>query len=213
MNELALFAGAGGGILAGKLLGWRTICAVEVDRHARHVLMDRQNDGILEPFPIWDDVTTFDGRPWRGLWFHMARIIGEVEPRRVFVENVAQLRRDGLGVVLHDIARLGYDARWGVVRASNAGAYHHRARLWLVADSNSVGCSSGHRETGGAAQTRKEERERLLHVHRRDRFEAPSQFEGSAHGLANQLDRNKAIGNGQVPAVAALAWRILTDGC
>lgn len=62
MNELALFAGAGGGILGGKLLGWRTVCAVEIDAYCRDRLMQRQNDGILEPFPVWDDVRTFDGR-------------------------------------------------------------------------------------------------------------------------------------------------------
>lgn len=63
---MALFAGAGGGILGGKLLGWRTVCAVEIDPYARRVLLARQADGCLEPFPIWDDVTTFDGHRWRG---------------------------------------------------------------------------------------------------------------------------------------------------
>jgi hypothetical protein len=47
MNELALF-------------GWRTVCAVEYNEHARDVLVARQNDGSLEPFPIWDDVRTLD---------------------------------------------------------------------------------------------------------------------------------------------------------
>lgn len=56
MNELALFTGVGGGILGGKLLGWRTVCAVEIDDYARRVLLARQDDGCLEPFPIWDDV-------------------------------------------------------------------------------------------------------------------------------------------------------------
>jgi DNA (cytosine-5)-methyltransferase 1 len=116
VNELALFAGAGGGILGGKLLGWRTVCAVEWEPYAAAVLCARQNDGILAPFPIWDDVRTFDGRPWRGrvdvvsggfpcqdisvagkgdgldgersgLWSEMARIIGEVQPRFAFVED------------------------------------------------------------------------------------------------------------------------------
>ena len=64
LNELALFAGAGGGILGGHLLGWRTVCAVEWDAYAASVLVARQNDKTLEPFPIWDDVQTFDGRPW-----------------------------------------------------------------------------------------------------------------------------------------------------
>lgn len=58
MNELALFAGAGGGILGGHLLGWRTVCAVESDPYAASVLVARQNDGCLAPFPIWDDVCT-----------------------------------------------------------------------------------------------------------------------------------------------------------
>ena len=56
MNELALFAGAGGGILGGKLLGWRTVCAVEWEPYPASVLCARQNDGLLPPFPIWDDV-------------------------------------------------------------------------------------------------------------------------------------------------------------
>lgn len=56
MNELHLFAGAGGGILAGQLLGHRTVCAVEWEPYAQAVLVARQNDGTIPPFPIWDDV-------------------------------------------------------------------------------------------------------------------------------------------------------------
>ena len=67
MNELALFAGAGGGILGGHLAGWRTVCAVERDAYAAQVLSQRQNDGCLAPFPIWSDVCSFDDRPWRGI--------------------------------------------------------------------------------------------------------------------------------------------------
>ena len=67
VNELALFAGAGGGILGGHLLGWRTVCAVEWEPYPASVLCARQNDGFLPPFPIWDDVQTFDGKPWRGI--------------------------------------------------------------------------------------------------------------------------------------------------
>ena len=67
MNELALFAGAGGGILGGKLLGWRTVCAVEWEAYPASVLCARQNDGLLPTFPIWDDVQTFDGKPWAGI--------------------------------------------------------------------------------------------------------------------------------------------------
>lgn len=162
MNELALFAGAGGGILGGHMLGWRTVCAVEIDRYAAGVLMARQNDGCLPPFPVWDDVRTFDGRPWRGivdvvsggfpcqdvsvagpgggldgarsgLWREFARIIREVEPRYVFVENSPALTVRGISRVLGDMAEMGYDAKWGVLGACDAGAWHKRERIWIAA--------------------------------------------------------------------------------
>jgi len=162
LNELALFAGAGGGILGGKLLGWTTVCAVEYNAYARSVLLARQNDGTLAPFPIWDDVRTFDGKPWRGLvdvvsggfpcqdisaagkgagidgersglWGEMARIIREVQPRFVFVENSPMLTSRGLGRVLGDLAEMGFDAEWGVVSAADTGAPHIRERIWIVA--------------------------------------------------------------------------------
>ncbi|MDN5622810.1 MAG: DNA cytosine methyltransferase [Acinetobacter sp.] len=167
LNELALFAGAGGGILGSHLLGWNTICAVERDAYAAQVLAQRQNDRILKPFPIWSDVTTFDGRPWKGivdvvsggfpcqdissagtgeglngsrsgLWFEMARIIGEVRPKFVFVENSPLLVSRGLSTVISDLAKMGYDAQWARISASNLGAPHQRDRIWIVAHSKSI---------------------------------------------------------------------------
>lgn len=67
MNELVLFAGAGGSILASQLLGWDVVCAVELDHYCRESLMARQDDGSLAPFVIWDDIISFDGKPWRGV--------------------------------------------------------------------------------------------------------------------------------------------------
>ena len=162
MRELALFAGAGGGILGGHQLGWRTVCAVEWEPYAACVLAARQNDGFLQTFPIWSDIQTFDGRAWRGavdvvsggfpcqdisvagkgagidgkqsgMWGHMARIIGEVRPRYCFVENVPAILTRGLGRVLSDLAALGYDCRWTVLGAADVGAPHQRDRFWLVA--------------------------------------------------------------------------------
>lgn len=152
MNELALFAGAGGGILGGGLLGWRTVCAVEIDPYAAGVLVARQNDGLLPPFPVWDDVRTFDGKAWRGavdvvsggfpcqdisvagkgagiggarsgLWSEMARIIGEVRPPFAFVENSPALLVRGFERVLGDLAALGYDCRWTVLGAGDGTAH------------------------------------------------------------------------------------------
>jgi DNA (cytosine-5)-methyltransferase 1 len=181
VNELALFAGAGGGILGGKLLGWRTVCAVEWDAYAASILVARQNDGHLPPFPIWDDVQTFDGNPWRGIvdvvsggfpcqdisaagkgagidgersgmWSHMARIIGEVRPRFAFVENSPMLTSRGLGTVLGDLATLGYDARWAVLGAADTGAPHQRDRIWIVAKQRNIFSHAQHNRNGRREQ-------------------------------------------------------------
>lgn len=149
MYELALFAGAGGGILGGKLLGWNCVGAVELNAFCARRLMQRQNEGHLPPFPVWDDVRTFDGRRWRGvaemvsggfpckgvsvagpgtgldheessLWGDQARIIGESEARYVWIENSPALTFRGGVRVIGDLAAMGYDCRWGVVSAADA---------------------------------------------------------------------------------------------
>lgn len=215
MNELALFAGAGGGILGGVLLGWTTVCAVEIERYPRESLLQRQRDGVLPPFPIWDDVRTFDGRPWRGvvdvvsggfpcqdisaagkgagiegtrsgLWSEMYRIICEVRPRYVFVENSPMLTARGLGRVLGDLAASGYDAAWMVLGAADVGAPHRRDRIWILAedaeregaahdaDSDGVQCS----EQGGE-------------------YEGTEELDGgSAHGLEAGGDVADSDGSG-----------------
>ena len=165
MNELALFAGAGGGILAGHLLGWRTVAAVEIEDYPRRVLLQRQADGFLPRFPIWDDICTFDGKPWRGkidvisggfpcqdlsaagkgkgldgersgLWREMARVICEVQPRYAFIENSPMLTVRGLDRVLCDLAQMGFDAQWGVLGAADVGANHQRDRIWIKSKRN-----------------------------------------------------------------------------
>ncbi|WP_418910272.1 DNA cytosine methyltransferase [Achromobacter spanius] len=254
MNELALFAGAGGGILGGHLLGWRTVCAVEYNAYARSVLLARQNDRTFSPFPVWDDVRTFDGRPWRGivdvvsggfpcqdvsiagkgdgldgersgLWSEMARIIGEVRPRFAFVENSPVLTSRGLGRVLGDLASLGFDAEWGVLGAHHAGAPHLRDRLWLVAHAVRNGFV---RPESFGPDARDEKRDVQAHWRERNAQSGPAEsgrqashprwgwpdeprLGRMADGLADRAHRIKAIGNGQIPRVAAAAFHLLSS--
>ncbi|KAB0493992.1 DNA cytosine methyltransferase [Pseudomonas vancouverensis] len=284
MNELALFAGSGGGILGGHLLGWRTVCAVERDAYSAQVLAQRQNDRALPTFPIWSDVCSFDGGPWRGLvdvvsggfpcqdisaagtgagidgarsglWREMARIIGEVRPELVYLENSPLLVGRGLALVLSDLAEMGYDAQWCIISASDCGAPHQRDRIWLVAHAiggrlsarglpigtqrriterpqtgsrwspHSVeGCRSHmadalcEREQGllserTDAQVRKESSQRPNRP-RGDgfrRWPAEPGMGRVAHGVANRVDRIKALGNGQVPRVAVAAFKLLAN--
>jgi DNA (cytosine-5)-methyltransferase 1 len=242
MNELALFAGAGGGILASHLLGWKTVCAVEFAAYPASVLMQRQNDGILPPFPIWDDVCTFDGRPWRGLvdvvsggfpcqdissagrgagiegarsglWSEMARIVGEVRPRYVFVENSPLLVSRGLALVISDLAEMGYASQWCIVSASDCGAPHKRDRIWIVAN------AAGERQQGQGeyinsidkAKSRNRQTGKSVNVRIRSEWPAEPCVGRVADGVAARMDRLKAIGNGQVSRVAATAFRTLAD--
>ena len=132
MNELALFAGAGGGILGGHLLGWRTVCAVEWEAYPASVLCARQNDGLLENFPIWDDVQTFDGKPWRG-------IVDVVSGGFPCQDISAAGKGDGLdgerSGMWKEMASMGFDAEWGVLSAADVGANHRRERIWIVGKS------------------------------------------------------------------------------
>lgn len=73
--------------------------------------------------------------PRSGLWREYARIIGEVRPLFVIVENVSELLRDGYGMgdVLGDLAKIGYDAEWHSIPALAIGADHLRERIWVIA--------------------------------------------------------------------------------
>jgi len=291
MNELALFAGAGGGILASKLLGWNTVGSVEIEDYPRQVLLQRQRDGILPKFPIWDDIRTFDGKPWRGivdvvsggfpcqdistagkgagiegersgLWSEMARVIREVRPRFAFMENSPALTSRGLHRVLGDLAEMGFNARWGVLGADDCGAPHRRKRIWVLAHSNMSGNCPSECETdalwkkkthkgregqpfiesdgSGNAQRKREVSDATMPDVQKsesaravvckkwgewklrgadssdksflDWWEAEPRLDRVADGMANQVDRLKSIGNGQVPAVAATAFTILSQG-
>ncbi|PXB01140.1 DNA cytosine methyltransferase [Pectobacterium carotovorum] len=237
MNELALFAGAGGGILAGHLLGWRTVCAVERDAYASQVLAQRQNDGILRPFPIWSDVRSFDGKPWRGivdvvsggfpcqdissagrgagidgeksgLWREMARIIDEVRPEYVFVENSPLLIGRGLARVISDLAEIGFDCQWGRVSAKECGAPHKRDRLWMVGRNVRYTAGEGLPIRFAGQMERPTS---LTESKRSGWWSAEPRVPGVANGLAHRVDRIKALGNGQVPRVAAAAFSIFSD--
>ena len=74
-----------------------------------------------------------------GLWFEYHRIICEVRPRWVIVENVTGLLSAGMGRVLGDLAASGYDALWDCIPASAVGAKHQRDRIWIVAHASGVG--------------------------------------------------------------------------
>lgn len=222
MNELALFAGVGGGIVGTKHLGFRCVCAVEYRPWAAGVLAQRQNDGCLEPFPIWDDVRTFDGHRWRGridllsggfpcqafstaargrnnapdLWPEMRRVIEEVRPKYVFAENVSARAIEQAG---HDCAAMGYTAEMLPLSAADLGADHVRERYWLLAYADDKG--ELRRHVNAKVAECAEFREGV--------WQAEPGEPRLADGVAERMERYTSTGNGQVALVAAAAlWSL-----
>lgn len=174
MRELHLFAGIGGGILGGMLLGHRCVGAVEIDPYCRRVLEARQREGILEPFPIHDDIRTFDANPWRGkvdvvcggfpctpwstagkrlgtrdprhLWPEMARVVDECRPAFVFAENVSL---EAFREPWRDLRGMGYRVPPALrLGACQVGAMYHRHRWWMLAsDDEGIRCDAQRTES------------------------------------------------------------------
>ena len=160
---LSLCSGAGGLDLGLTIAipGYRTVGYVERETFAAATLVARMEDAALDQAVVWDDVATFDGRPWRGvvdilsagypcqpfsvagkrlgtedprhLWPHVARIIGEIKPRFVFLENVAHHLRLGFPEVASGLVGMGYRLAAGLFTAAEVGAPHRRERLFILA--------------------------------------------------------------------------------
>lgn len=244
MNELALFAGAGGGLLASRwLLGWQTVCAVEIDPYRQAVLLTRQADGLLDPFPIWDDVRTFDGRRWRGivdvvtagdpcqrdsncrrsgqtpesLGQEVVRIVGEIKPRYVMRENPSHQRKDAewSHVRMRDALRaIGYAAECIRIKACCTGADHRRARVFVLAslantDAEHVSFRSTLQRVAGQTSTKRPRGTTARGMVVADKAAYHAGRRGTTDDVATRMDRLAALGDGQVPAVVAEAWRML----
>lgn len=160
---------------------YRTVGYVEREAHAAAALVARMEDEALGQALIWDDLKSFDGRPWRGrihivaagypcqpfsragkrrgaddprhLWPHVARIVDEVRPEWAFFENVEGHIDLGLADVAGNLRELGYSPKAGLFTAREAGASHRRRRIFILAhaDRERRGLFPGSADRGGAA--------------------------------------------------------------
>jgi len=167
LRVLDLFSGIGGFSLGlERTNGFETVAFCEIEPYCRRVLAKHwpgvpcyddvrtltagalSRDGIAVDvicggFPCQD--ISFAGKraglegARSGLWSEYARLIGELRPRFVIVENVPGLLSLGMGDVLGSLSTLGYDAVWDCIPASAVGAPHRRDRVWLVGYSNNEG--------------------------------------------------------------------------
>lgn len=153
-----------------------------------------------------------------GLWFEYKRIIGEIKPKYVVIENVAALRTNGLVVVLQDLWSLGYSSEWHIISARSVGAQHLRERVWVVAylsDSDDL-------RLGKPVAAKEDQQIRWAETAAcvRDWWEIESEFCGIPNGISEGLDkpeerirkqRIKQLGNAIVPQIAELIGRKIID--
>jgi DNA (cytosine-5)-methyltransferase 1 len=161
MRALDLFSGIGGFSLGLERAGFETVAFCEIEDFPRRVLAKHWpgvpiyddvrtltaarlvRDGVGRPelicggFPCQDislagRMSGIDGAK-SGLWSEYRRLIEEIGPRFVIIENSPVLRSRGLDQMLSELAALGYDAEWHCVPANALGAPHRRDRIWIVA--------------------------------------------------------------------------------
>lgn len=161
MNVLDLFSGIGGFSLGLERAGMKTVAFCEIEKFPRQVLskhwpsvpiyddIKELTNAILRKDKIPPIDVMCGGFPCQdislsgkraglqgkrsGLWYEFARLIGEVGPRWVIIENVRALLSLGLVIILQDLCSLGYDVEWHCIPASALGAPHQRDRVWIVA--------------------------------------------------------------------------------
>lgn len=231
MNVGSLFAGIGGLELGLERAGMRTAWQVELDEFCRAILAERfpgakqhadvREVGAHNLAPVGLVAGGFPCQPVsnnghglgdadeRWLWPEFARIVRELRPSYVIVENVSALVGRGLSDVLGGLAALRYDAEWACLRASDAGAPHRRERLFIVAYPECVGSQEGPRVFDGrglddlpqpeawGSLSRRGSDGRLRRAPHPDVLRVADGFPTGMDG-----DRLRAAGNAVVPQVA-----------
>jgi len=243
----------------------RTVCYVEREAYCAATLVARMADGILDEAPIWDDIKTFPSQRFvgkvdlilggfpcqdisnagkrkgikgtkSGLWKYYARIIQEIQPRYVFIENVSALINRGLDQVLSDLANLGFDAEWDCFRASDVGAPHRRNRIFILAYRHGKIRPSQHtfgqdvvnpdgeglegrgkpfqqgtykRTSWPPGPKEHDPWVKYLQLYPNTEPSICRGTHGSTSGLESRINRLRLLGNGVVPQVAALALKTL----
>jgi DNA (cytosine-5)-methyltransferase 1 len=237
MNVLDLFSGIGGFSLGLERAGMRTVAFCEIEPFQRAVLrkhwpetpiyedirtLSAQHltarriavDVICGGFPCQD--ISFAGKgegitetSRSGLWSEYARLVSEIRPRFVIVENVTALLGRGLSRVLGDLAALGYDAEWHCIPAAAVGAPHLRDRVWVIAHTDKVGCGFSEQLARGIqAQRQSLVWEPFRATNFRVRVQELAAVCGDDDGVPEELG---AYGNSVIPQIPEIIGRAIMN--
>ena len=241
MNVLDLFSGIGGFSLGLERAGMRTVAFCEIEPYCRAVLRKHwphvpcyddvrsltaerlaadgiSVDVICGGFPC-QDISNAGKRAGidasrSGLWREFARLVGEIRPRYVIVENTPALLIRGMGRVLADLASHGFDAEWHVLGAGEIGATQHRQRIWILAyphDARLQGAIWAREPHSPQPQWKAAYRESLRSTGGlwppgpREVADIPRM----ADGPANRVDRLRSLGNAVVPQIPEIIGRAI----
>jgi DNA (cytosine-5)-methyltransferase 1 len=223
----SLFSGIGGIDLGLERAGMKVLWQVEIDPWCRAVLAKHwpgverfedvrsvgadnlpRVDILVGGFPCQDISSIGKGAGIEGkesgLWTEFARIVREIRPRYVLVENVPVLRSRGLDVVLGDLAASGYDMEWDCIPASAVGAPHRRDRIWIVAHAARdavLGEAASERAIGQRARPGGEPVAFHGRLPNFGRWLTEPNVGRVAHGIPARVDRLRGLGNAVVPQV------------
>jgi len=198
-------------------LDGETVWVSDIDKHARTLLAHRFPD-----IPNLGDLTAIDwatvepvdvltaGYPCqpfshagkreglndeRHIWPHIANAIRVLRPGHVFLENVAGHLSLGLGDVLADLAKAGYDTEWVCVRASDVGAPHRRERLFILAVNRDTNGGIGDGWRTSLVHVRSElDKQASPQPTRTDRPPTNTQSDGRAERWAEPAPRQRGQG-------------------
>lgn len=235
---LSLFAGIGGFDLGlERTGGFKTVAFCEIDPFCQKVLAKHwpgvpcyddirqltaerlRADGIFPNFiaagfPCQD--ISFAGKGAglaggrSGLFFDVARLIRELEPDGVLLENVAALLGRGLGDVLGTLASLRYDAEWDCIPAAAIGALHKRDRIWIAAYPNANGLRPQRVRTAPLGAWCEQQFARLVQDQIRLSVPAGSRS-GISDGVSGRVGQLKGYGNAVVPQIPELIGRAILE--
>lgn len=219
----ALFAGIGGNELGAKWAGIETIWNCENATFKRKLLkqkfpnVEQYDDIRTMSNPKWCDIISggfpcqdisiggkgegIEGSRSR-LWYEMRRIIREVRPNYVIIENSSALTFRGLGRVLYDLSEIGYDAEWQCLSAKAFGLQHGRERIFIIAYTHEIGQKYGGEISVFRQFDISKQFERVFPKWRERRdVPQPTNFR-TANVLPNQLDRVGALGDAVIPLIS-----------
>ncbi|MFV0218687.1 DNA cytosine methyltransferase [Empedobacter falsenii] len=223
IREFHLFAGIGGGILGGNILGHSCAGAVEIDKYCQNVLKQRQLDGWLESFDIYDDIRALNGKDFvntfdilsggfpcqafsyaargnniaeKNLWPEMLRFVNESQAPLVFAENVTTV---AISTATKDLEDLGYKVKFCKLACMDLGADHKRPRFWLLA----VKCENTLKKIFDKLDSIGKLKANFWEMNPNDII-----YPAEVPVLAPQ---KRGVGNAQAPIAAAIAFRILIN--